>query len=47
MIDNKTILVNGELHRKLKVHCAEHNLKIKDVITKLIVEMLEVHIETK
>lgn len=31
-----TVRINEVLHRKLKIHCAEHDLKIQDLMQTII-----------
>lgn len=38
---NLVVTIDEELHQRLKVHCAEQKISIKDMIVKLINEELE------
>lgn len=38
---NLVVTIDEELHQKLKIHCAEQKISIKDMIIKLINEELE------
>lgn len=38
---NLVVTIDEELHQRLKVHCAEQRISIKDMIVRLINEELE------
>jgi hypothetical protein len=41
MKNQKIILIDAELHQKIKVYCAEHGIKLRDYIQKIILENME------
>lgn len=40
MNTEKTILIDADLHKRLKLHCVENNIKIKEFISKLIIDVV-------
>ena len=47
MNTEKTILIDSNLHKKLKCYCVENNIKIKELVSKLIIYMMEKEIEKR
>jgi hypothetical protein len=47
MNDSKTIKINKEIHKKLKVFCSENDLKINHVLEKIITEYIQKQINNK
>ncbi|MCK9416816.1 hypothetical protein M0Q97_09190 [Candidatus Dojkabacteria bacterium] len=37
----KTIRINKDIHKKLKIFCSENEFKINNVLEKLIIEFIE------
>lgn len=47
MNTEKTILIDTDLHKRLKLYCVENNIKIKEFVSKLILDVVESKNETK
>jgi len=41
MAIKKSILIKEEIHKKLKVYCAEKGIKMIDLVEKLILEIID------